>query len=394
MKLDNNYDSRIGKLFPNQMDNYFFISDWDLHNPQFMYDVKSFYTMMSDNSNLSINDYYFVNERLQDKLWLEEMLDLRSMEWYKSLNFSIFPNGTSAASILLQTLNKKNNLRALLLSPTYFTYIDVLKDMNCDIHYHSLLSYEGNYIFNINDISEIVTDSQINIIILTYPLFGSGICVSFQNLQKLSSFCKVNNIFLLIDYIYGGIDWNDYSNIFPYQLMQSTNNATAVLLSLSKNLFLNGAKTCLLFACNELIERVEKQSVYALGSMAQSQIASLRMLYDIKNRNSVLALQNEIKLHIQNSFQIIKSLCALRNYRLTKSNSGIFTLAGIPRDNFKKKDDDEIAKIILKSSGVLTIPHSRYLFYSDNYYWFRINLSYQNQKLFPEFQKLIQINFD
>lgn len=82
MKLDNNYDSRIGKLFPNQMDNYFFISDWDLHNPKFMYDVKSFYTMMSDNSNLSINNYYFVNERLQDKLWLEEMLDLRSMEWY------------------------------------------------------------------------------------------------------------------------------------------------------------------------------------------------------------------------------------------------------------------------------------------------------------------------
>ena len=40
MKLDNKYNSRIGNLFPNHMDNYFFISDWDLHNPQFLYDTK------------------------------------------------------------------------------------------------------------------------------------------------------------------------------------------------------------------------------------------------------------------------------------------------------------------------------------------------------------------
>ena len=33
MKLDNNYDSKIGNLFPKNIPNdYFFISDWDLHN--------------------------------------------------------------------------------------------------------------------------------------------------------------------------------------------------------------------------------------------------------------------------------------------------------------------------------------------------------------------------
>lgn len=394
MKLDNKYNSRIGNLFPNHMDNYFFISDWDLHNPQFMYDTKTFYTVMSHNGDLSINDYYFVNECQQEKLWIEDMLDLRSKKWYNGFDFSIFPNGTSAASVLLQTLNKNNNLHALLLSPTYFTYIDMLKDMNCEIYYHSLISNEGIYIFNINDISKIVTDSRINIIILTYPLFGSGVSVSLQHLNDLSSFCKENNVFLLIDYIYGGINWNNCSNIFPYQLMESANNNTAVLLSLSKNLFLNGAKTCLLFANGEIIEKVEKHSVYVLGSMAQSQIASLRMLYDIKFRSSVLTILNNIKLHVQNSYQIIESLCALRNYRITESDSGIFTLAGIPKENFREEKDDEIAKIILKCTGLLTIPHSRYLFYSEEYYWFRINLSYPNEKLFPEFRKLIQINFD
>ena len=45
MELDNNYDSKIGNLFPKNIPNdYFFISDWDLHNADFSIDSAFFYS--------------------------------------------------------------------------------------------------------------------------------------------------------------------------------------------------------------------------------------------------------------------------------------------------------------------------------------------------------------
>lgn len=72
MKLDNNYDSKIGNLFPKNIPNdYFFISDWDLHNADFSIDSAFFYSKLYAKVNYSINDYFFINERFKEKLWLK-----------------------------------------------------------------------------------------------------------------------------------------------------------------------------------------------------------------------------------------------------------------------------------------------------------------------------------
>lgn len=68
MKLDNNYDSKIGNLFPKNIPNdYFFISDWDLHNADFSIDSAFFYSKLYAKANYSINDYFFINERFKEK---------------------------------------------------------------------------------------------------------------------------------------------------------------------------------------------------------------------------------------------------------------------------------------------------------------------------------------
>lgn len=64
MKIPVNYDSNIGNIInPTLRSQKFFISDWDLHNPQF-YNIPSCFT---NPTNLSeeipaIKQYYFVNE--------------------------------------------------------------------------------------------------------------------------------------------------------------------------------------------------------------------------------------------------------------------------------------------------------------------------------------------
>lgn len=52
MELDNNYDSKIGNLFPKNIPNdYFFISDWDLHNADFSIDSAFFYSKLYAKAN-------------------------------------------------------------------------------------------------------------------------------------------------------------------------------------------------------------------------------------------------------------------------------------------------------------------------------------------------------
>ena len=50
----------------------------------------------------------------------------------------------------------------------------------------------------------------------------------------------------------------------------------------------------------------------------------------------------------------------IRDRLITKCKSGIFCLIGIPKGLFEiNKTDDDISKIIMEKSNILTIPHSR-----------------------------------
>ena len=97
------------------------------------------------------------------------------------------------------------------------------------------------------------------------------------------------------------------------------------------------------------------------------------------------------------NYEQIKLLCSCsqKGLLITKCKSGIFCLIGIPKGLFEiNKTDDDISKIIMEKSNILTIPHSRYLMCSTYYYWFRVNLSYSQELLIPQIYKLLQIDFN
>lgn len=398
MKINKEYDSRIGNLFPStymSMD-YFFISDWNLNNKNFAINQDLFYKKILNEKKYSVNDYYFINEREQEKIWLEENLNLHTQKWYKGKSLSIFPNGTSAADITLRYLNQKYKLRPLLLAPIYFTYIDILKNLGCeDIHYCSILSQEGKYELSIHNLFNYISEHQINSIIMTCPMFGSGVSINNEHLKLISDFCEENNIILFIDNIYGALGWKEELSIFPYDLMETMNDMTIIINSISKTIFLNGAKTCLLFADKKHIEGIEKLTVFTIGSMSHSQIVTFSYLYNKENSPCILTRMDKIRDYVMQNHNIIKSICALRNIPVTDMDSGIFCLLGIPKYYFDTNiSDDDISKIILKKSNILTIPHSRYLLISNIYYWFRVNLSFPQEVLLPEIDKLLNINFN
>lgn len=383
MKLPKNYTSQIGEIInPTKRNSSFFISDWDMRNPLF-YDIPNCLT--SDLNCKKIKEYYFINEMSEYKDFFvsNQNLTEKSKDY-----FAIFPNGTTAASITLDSLIYSQNASILLISPIYFTYIDILQQKDTNILFYQALNDYGKC-FKIDEIYKIVCSSKIDIIILTDPLFGTGVSLSESDYKELSNLCIKLKITLMIDYIYGGMPWNiENINLIKEQEFFCLCDDLIILRSLSKNLFLNGAKTCLVYAPTNLIKQIEKESVFKIGSFSYSQINMFKNIYSKKNATDIRTLLCDIVTYCQKNYELILSIIASTDFNISPCQNGIFCLLGIPKKNFYSETDDEIAEQIENDINIITIPHSRYLFYSIDYYWFRVNLSLPQNELLSNINKL------
>lgn len=389
MKIPLNYDSNIGNIInPALRSKKFFISDWDLNNPKF-YNIPSCFTNKTSLSEKTpaIEQYYFVNE----------------MESYKNIfaknqklpakiikNISIFPNGTVAAYLILELLFEKRTLNSLLLSPTYFTYIDMIRKLNGSIYYYQTLDDSGNLMFDIAEFEQQLISHRIGLLVITEPLFGSGISLPPNLYTKIFNICHHLNIFVIIDYLYGGMPWNNNIDLLSEMKFLKYNENFFLLRSLSKNLFLNGAKTCLIYGSQKYVREIERQSVYKLGSLSYKQLEVFLNLYSAKNKYIVETYIKNICTYCSINYEILYSLCVGTKVKLTNCQEGIFCLMGIPKNCFRSLDDNRISEELSDKLNIITIPHSRYLFFSNAYYWFRINLSYSKEVLLSNVNKIIR----
>lgn len=394
MILDKNYDSKIGHFFKKVPFNYFFISDWDLHNKDFMIDTMQFYETVISDSKYRITDYYFINERTNEKEILINTFNRKFETFeYRKGNITIFPNGTVAAASFLHILKKTKLKNALLLSPIYFTYIDILKEEDYNIYYFSAIDEEGKISIEFERLFELITTKNIDVLFINQPLFGCGINMDLEAILKILNFCEINSITVFIDCIYGNIDWNEKTDIIPKSLNKLLKDNTIILISLSKNLFFNGAKTCIAFASERIISDIERYSVFEIGSMSHVQIETLKSIYDKENEKWIIDRIDKIKNHVKTNYSLLVSLLSNSDIKVVDSNSGIFTIMGVPKKYFSiNSSDDEISNQILNNQHILTIPHNRYLLYSKRYYWFRVNLSYPTDILIPQVSKFLQFN--
>ena len=138
MKLDSNYSSDISSLLNMQKKNSLFISTWDKDE-----DVLSFpNTKLNTYGKLEFNQahQYFFSDEFTD---LKKFIISENSEFFQynisDLNFTFVSNGTIAAWLSLLTIFKeKKHIRVLLLSPTYYVYIEMLRQLNAEIYYDSV----------------------------------------------------------------------------------------------------------------------------------------------------------------------------------------------------------------------------------------------------------------
>ena len=258
MKLNSNYSSDISSLLDIKRNDSIFISTWNKDEEINPFPNAKIIEYNQLNSS-QVSDYYFSDEFLDLKKYIISENDEFKRNNISIQNFAFVSNGTIGAWLsILAIFKEKKCVKALLLSPIYYLYIEILKQLNIEIYVES---FPNN---NIDQICNTILSQNINLVIINNPLFGTGICISNSDIKIIQLALLKTNGYILIDNIYNGLKWNNNILLNDFKLYNELSyyNNYVILESLAKNLFLNGIKHCAIFSNSKLINKIEKNRLF------------------------------------------------------------------------------------------------------------------------------------
>ncbi len=336
----------------------------------------------------SINEYSYLYSI--DDIGYKKYFNEFYRKTYKddSPHFSLFSNTTIALYLVFKKLILANIKNILAFSPCYFTSDSALQSLNFNVTYYNLIKMAD---FNYDNILFIIKKQNIQAILITDPIYGTGIEINPDMYTNLIKICYRFNLALIIDYAYGNMSWNSTDHIFNYNLIKALcryNISYFVVDSLPKRLFLNGNKFALLFSNKKNIDEIERISIFIEGSVMENQIKKYIECYDVDNLTTINNIINNYCAQAAKRYKLLKTFISDYDIKISNANSGIFVLLGIPRKISPSKDL-EFAKNLIANKGVFLIPHSRYKFIDYQYFYFKVNLLINTEELFEAISKII-----
>lgn len=390
IKLVQNYSTDIRDILAltNNKDAYF-ISSWDKNDR--ILNINTDLVEQSIRQQGHINTYIMSKDMGILKNEISLYLNAQGLKISKEY-ITVVSNGTSAAFISLLQTFKRGATNFLCIGPIYFTYMHLLNIFEKKLYHYDINLFE-EIEFDFIALKEEVQNNDIHSIILIQPFFGSGINLKDSTLEKVISFCEKQKIYLLIDYIYGNMDWNSSSHIHNPKLIQlvTASNFCILYESISKRIFLNGMKNALIFSSLKFISDINIDSEICLGSISYIQESLLDTIYSPNNIKNINYFITEALDCASGNYDLLCTLVLGTDIKLCKSTCGYFTLLGIPKIYFKSSDDRDIVNELYKKTDIVTIPHSRYYYNSSEYYCFRINLATETHELLTAVEKILHI---
>lgn len=363
-----------------------FLSDWDsdynsIHMPNLAFnnaclaDVQKYYFWTDEEGYRDTIQSFFSNQFSQSIL--KEC-------------FTIGSNGTSSIMLTLTALKEMGKHRALIITPIYFSTLNLLDELDFDVVEYRL-SANNNFTIQMDVLEDFIIQQNVDTLIITNPLFGSGIEIGTETIKTIAQICNTHNVCLVMDYVYGGMPWkcdNPTYYIFYYPVYQAVSLAEqhVFIESISKRVFLNGAKFALVFSSSSIMRRILRLSVFMVGSMAQQQVSMIPQIYSTAAIPTLVSLISNNAQIAHNRYRMIKTILADSRINISNANCGYFALISMPSSAFT--DDTVFAIHILEKTGVLTTPHSRYLYKENGLYSFRVNLLLDQKNLIEGITRL------
>lgn len=349
-----------------------FLSDWDANFESIKMPKISF----DEVTNRAIQKYYFwTDEENYKKNIIDYFKRTFSFE-IPSETFTIAANGTSSLMIAMSALKEKGIQKILIFTPIYFSILNILDEMDFEVAEYNL-SCENSFKIDFNKLENTVQTNNIEAIIINNPTFGTGIELTIEEIKKISSICNKYDIWFFMDYIYGGLPWdtdNNQNYIFNYPVYKAVHSANKHIFieSISKRIFFNGIKFALIFSQPDFMRRILRLSVFMVGSISIHQVELVKKIYSLPNHDELTYQIYKNAQEAQRNYMLIKNILKDSPCVLSDSMSGYFSIITIPKP--ENESDLIFAQKILNRTGVLTIPHSRYLLKNSSLYSFRINL--------------------
>jgi len=360
-----------------------FISDWNPSSENLIA-----VHLKSDKVRKVINNYNYLYS-VDDIKYKENFRKYCDKKSYKHelFDFSLFSNSTISLYLIFKSLKMHSKKNVLVFTPCYFTSESALLSLEFNLYFASLVK---NCIDEDSVIS-IIKARKISAILITDPIYGIGLSISYQTYNILINIAKAFNITLIIDYSYGNMVWNEKEHIFNYNLISMlvcSGINYYVVDSLPKKLFLNGIKFSIIFSNFENISYIENLSLFIEGSITSEQFKNYYRCYNEKNSDLINKIINNYTHQAQNTYNLIQSfLLDCKTLKIERADSGVFALIGMQRCK-SIKEDMNFAKSLIKSQGVFVTPHSRYRFYDDSWFYFRINLLLNKNILIESLAKI------
>lgn len=352
-------------------DKAIFLSNWDAELQTI--NIPNFDENNQLTDKCTIGSYYYWTDELNYKLYYQKYFQRMFNIPLDKNNFIIGNNGSSSIMLSLMALKELGLNKVLAFTPIYFSALNLFELLNYHI-YRFDLDIENDFSIDVKYLEQIIIKNNIEILFITDPIFSSGIEILPKTYASIFDVCKKHDIWIVIDYIYGGMSWSNDNYIIDDKIAYIISNYSRHIIveSIAKRLFINGIKTATIFSESQIIKKIARLSICTVGSMCFMQLETLKNLYDFKNSNVLNTLIKENTTIASRRFNKILTLLQGKNCIISSCNCSYFFLLGIPY--LKKMNDLDYAIDILNQTGVLTVPHSRYLLLNDKYYIFRINL--------------------
>jgi aspartate/methionine/tyrosine aminotransferase len=368
----------------------FFISGWD-KDPATMNISIPVIADAAKSFKKKQNTYFFMSENEENKKYFFDNIISKNRINIDIKNISIAPNGTSGLFLGILSLKHEFNVSNIaLVSPTYFTNINVIQMLGLNLFYYQANIFD-NDIIDFGKLRKMIISNNIEALIVTDPLFGTGIPINEINYGSILNIAKELGIWVIIDYIYGGMEWKQPIRIINKFMIELINDhpKTMIVESISKRLFLNGIKFAIIYTNFSLIQAIETNSESFIGSSSYVQNELFKRIYEPSNIPVIIKhIKNNIE-HVKLTFNGIKSAILGKGIFLSDCISGYFALAGIPASKIKGLRGNKASLDIIDKVNILTIPHNRYLFETKDYYCFRVNLSMDRALLLQGINKLL-----
>lgn len=230
--------------------------------------------------------------------------------------------GNSSSDLLHRFISQLKPKKAMLLSPCYSEYENVLKTYDCEVDFFDLKEDE-NFEFNIAEFVGAL-DSSYDLIILGNPNNPTSQLISKEDLETMAAVCEELDTFLIIDEMY--IEFvHNASQATCIPLVNEYSNI-AILRSISKFFAVPGIRLAYAVMNNQTNKSIINIGAASNNISTLSAIACIAMLKDTE-----YIMQSNSQIYTERNL-IYSAMSTNKNIKLYKPNAN-FMLAKILKDD-------------------------------------------------------------